>query len=351
HRQGVGGGHRDRPDVLQDVLGGHGGVPDPRVGELHVRLDVGVEVVADHEHVVVLGHRVHRERQGRVGRGGQHVGLAGDHDDVGGVPAAGALGVEHVDAAPGDGAQGVLHVAGLVEAVGVQRDLDAERLGGAQRGVDGARGGAPVLVDLEAAGAGQHLLLQRGPPDRVALAQQQDVDRYGVQCAVGEGEVPPAGGDRGGLAPLGGPGAAADGGGDAGGQPFPELLGVEEVHVGVDAAGGEDAPLAGQHLGPRADHQVGVDAVLHVGVAGLADGGDPAAAHADVGPDHAPVVEHHDIGDDQVEGALGGGGGGLQHGLADGLAPAEDRLVAAGAAVLLDLDPQVGVAEADLVAG
>src|SRR5690606_30848987 len=134
-------------------------------------------------------------------------------------------------------------------------------------------------------------------------------------------------------------------------QPFPELLGVEEVHVGVDAAGGEDAPLAGQHLGPRADHQVGVDAVLHVGVAGLADGGDPAAAHADVGPDHAPVVEHHDIGDDQVEGALGGGGGGLQHGLADGLAPAEDRLVAAGAAVLLDLDPQVGVAEADLVAG
>ena len=44
--------------------------------------DGRVEVVADHQHVEVLGERVDGVRPGRVGRGGQHVRLAGDLDDV-----------------------------------------------------------------------------------------------------------------------------------------------------------------------------------------------------------------------------------------------------------------------------
>jgi hypothetical protein len=41
----------------------------------------------------------------------------------------------------------------------------------------------------------------------------------------------------------------------------------------------------------RTDHQVGVDAVHDLGVAGLAQRHDPPVAHADVGLHHAPVVE------------------------------------------------------------
>ena len=57
----------------------------------------------------------------------------------------------------------------------------------------------------------------------------------------------------------------------------------------------------------RADHQVRVDAVHDVGVAGLAERDDPAVADADVGLDDAPVVEDDRAGDHEVGRALGRG--------------------------------------------
>ena len=100
------------------------------------------------------------------------------------------------------------------------------------------------------------------------------------------------------------------------------------------AAGGEDLPVAGQHLGAGTDDEVGMDAVHGVGVAGLAERHDPAVPDADVGLDDPPVVEDDGAGDDQVGRALGPGGPALAHRLADHLAAAEDRLLAgpAGAA-------------------
>ena len=65
--------------------------------------------------------------------------------------------------------------------------------------------------------------------------------------------------------------------------------GRDEVDVRVDAARGEDAALAGDDLGARADHDV--DAGLHVGVAGLADAANAPVLDADVRLDDAPVVE------------------------------------------------------------
>ena len=70
----------------------------------------------------------------------------------------------------------------------------------------------------------------------------------------------------------------------------------------VDRAGGDDHPLAGDDLGARADDDV--HARLHVGVAGLADGGDAAAAQADVGFHDAPVVDDHRVGDHAVDRVL-----------------------------------------------
>ncbi len=76
------------------------------------------------------------------------------------MAAARAFGVVGVDATAGDRRQRRLQVAGLVERVGVDGGLDPHRSAGAQAGVDRRRRRAPVLVELEAGRARQHLLVQ-----------------------------------------------------------------------------------------------------------------------------------------------------------------------------------------------
>ena len=103
HRLRVRADHRDRAQVVQDVLGRHRRRPDPRLGEGQVLGDGGVQVVADHQHVEVLVEGVAR-CSGRVGlvEDGSTFGCDGDRDDVGRVAAAGALGVVRVDRPAGD---------------------------------------------------------------------------------------------------------------------------------------------------------------------------------------------------------------------------------------------------------
>ena len=133
---------------------------------------------------------------GRVGLvdDGSTFGCGRHRDDVGRVAAARALGVVRVDRPPGDGGERALHVAGLVERVGVDRHLHARRVGDAQAGVDRRRRRPPVLVQLEPR--------QRRPRScshiaasstGVALAEQGDVDRPVVERLEHPLEVPRAG--------------------------------------------------------------------------------------------------------------------------------------------------------------
>ncbi len=117
----------------------------------------------------------------------------------------------------------------------------------------------------------------------------------------------------------------------------------------VDAAGGDDAALAGDRLGARPDHDV--DARLDIGVAGLADAGDAAVVDADIGLDDAPMVEDHGVGDDGVDRPLGAAPLALPHAVADDLAAAEFDFLAVDRAVALDLDDELGVGEPQPVAG
>ncbi|MNR13002.1 hypothetical protein D3C85_1293840 [compost metagenome] len=117
--------------------------------------------------------------------------------------------------------------------------------------------------------------------------------------------------------------------------------------MGVDAAGGDDLALGGDHLGAGADRDG--DAGLDVRVAGLADGGDAAVLHADVGLDDAPVVDDQRVGQHQIH-ALGGEHLALAHAVADHLAAAELDLLAVEGEVLLHLHPQLGVGQAHAVA-
>jgi hypothetical protein len=74
---------------------------------------------------------------------------------------------------------------------------------------------------------------------------------------------------------------------------------------------------------------------------------DAPVAQAHVGLVDAGVVHDQRVGDDRVHRAFGAGALGLAHAVADHLAAAELHLLAIGGQVALDLDPEVGVGEAD----
>jgi len=126
-------------------------------------------------------------------------------------------------------------------------------------------------------------------------------------------------------------------------------LRADEVDVAVDAAGGEDFAFAGDDFGAGADDDG--DAWLDVGVAGLADGVDAVVLDGDVGLDDALVVDDEDVGDDGVDRALDLAELGLAHAVADDFTAAEFHFVAVEGEVAFDFDPEVGVGEADAVAG
>ena len=200
---------------MEDVLGGDRFAADARFGEGHVLGNARIEVVAHHQHVEVLLQGVARVGARRVGGAGQHVGFAADANDVGGVATAGPFGVEGVDRAAGDGADRVLHEARLIEGVGVDAHLHIELIGHREAAIDRRRGGAPVLVQLEAAGPGADLFFQGSRGAGVALAEEAQVDRQPLGGLEHAGQVEGAGGAGGGVGAGGRARAAAQQGGNA----------------------------------------------------------------------------------------------------------------------------------------
>jgi len=87
----------------------------PLIREGQILGDRRVQVVAHHQHVEVLVEGVDRVRPRRVRRGRKHVGVAGDRDDVGRMTAARTLRVVRVDPPSGNGSNGVLDEASLIE--------------------------------------------------------------------------------------------------------------------------------------------------------------------------------------------------------------------------------------------
>src|SRR4029079_10534494 len=92
-----------------------------------------------------------------------------------------------------------------------------------------------------------------------------------------------------------------------------------------------------------------VDARLHVGVAGLADGVDAPELDADVRLVDALDVEHDGVGDHRVGDARPAALA-LPHAVADHLAAAELHLLAVDRVVAFDLDDEIRVGEPDPVA-
>ena len=176
HALGVAVDDADGAELVQRALGGHRGRVDPLPGGVDVLADVRRPPVHGQDHRQVLGRGGPAVGDGGSGRGAHHVRLAGDPDQVGDVAAAGPLHVVGVDRPAADGLDGVLELARLVQAVGVQAHRHVMGVREPQRRVDDLRVRAPVLVDLQPAGAGlQHPLdLARDLGARAGLQAQVD---------------------------------------------------------------------------------------------------------------------------------------------------------------------------------
>ncbi len=264
---------RDRAEVVQDVLGGDRRAADARLGEREVLRDLRVQVVADDQHVEVLVDGVDRVRARRVRRARDDVGLRRDGDDVRRVPAARALRVVRVDRCGRRSRRASTARSRPRSSVSVWIAACTPVSAAIRRQVSIAAGVVPQsscsLKPPTPASA-----CSRSPASLtgVALAQQQHVDRVLVEREQHLADRPRRrrAGRR--ARALGGPGAAADQRRHPRGDRLVDDLRADEVHVRVDPARGQDAALAGDDLGRRADLQLRVDAVHHVRVARFAQG-------------------------------------------------------------------------------
>ena len=256
--------------------------------------------------------------------------------------------MEGRDGAALEGGARRLDEARLVQRIGVDRDLDVVAVGDAQAIVDGGRRGAPVLVQLEAAGAALDLLLEAGRLAGVALAEEAEIHRQAFGGLQHAAHVPGAGRHGRRQRAMRRTGATAHHRGHAAVERIVDLLRADEMDMAVDAARGDDLALGRDRFGAGTDDDV--DTRLDVGVAGLADRDDHPALEADIGLHDAPVIDDQRIGDDGVDGALRSRALALAHAVADHLAAAELHFLAVDRVVLLDLDEEFGIGQPHLVA-
>ena len=263
-----------------------------------------VEVMAHHQHVEMLVERVHREGPRRIGRGRQHVRQARDLDDVGRMAAAGALGVEGVDGAALERGDGVLDEARLRSACRCGSSPARRSPSATPRQQSIARRrGAPVLVQLQRAGAGlDHLLQRLRRARRCPCRRSRDSSGRPSAAWIMRPRCHGPGVQVVATVPCAGP------------VPPPSIVVMPDISASSICCGQMKwmwvsmppavrilpSPAITSVPGPIDD----VDARLDVGIAGLADRGDAAVLDADIGLDDAPVVDDQRVGDDGVDRAL-----------------------------------------------
>ena len=157
------------------------------------------------------------------------------------------------------------------------------------------------------------------------------------------------------------PRSAAEHGGHTAGQGLFNLLGRDEVDVGVDGTGSHDHAFARNNFRARANDDVHTR--LGVGVARFANGSDAGVFDTNIGFDNAPMVKNERVGQHTVHGTTAlcaaahrtvAGALALRHAVANGFAATKLHLFAIAACaqgvVLLDFNEQVGVGQAQAVA-
>ena len=214
-----------------------------------------VEVVADHEHVEVLVERVDACAGGSGwSSDGSTFGSPRDGDDVGRVAAARAFGVVGVDRPAGDRGEGVVDEARLVQRVGVDAPPARRPPRQTRRQASIAAGVDPQSsCSLNPAAPPRSCSPQRLPRRRCCPCPSSTT--FTGQASVASSiraRCHAPGRDRGRLGALGRAGAAADERRHPAAERLGDELRADEVDVAVDAARGQDQPVAGDDLGATA---------------------------------------------------------------------------------------------------
>ena len=341
HCLGIRGNHAKRTEVVQDIFGGDGFAANAGFSKGHIFGNAAIQVVTHHQHIQVFFQGVGGVGPGGIGGRGQHVGFAANLDDVRRVATARPFGVISVNGAILEGIDGGFHKPRFIQGVGVDRHLHIVLVGDAQAGVDGSRSSPPVFVQFQAQRPGLHLFNQSGWLSAVAFTQKTKVEGEGFHRLQHTVNVPGTWGAGGCISPCGRAGAAANHGGHTGCDRSFDLLGTNEVDVGINAACSENHPFPRDRLGAGADRDI--DIVLNVGITCFADFGDAPVFDANIRLDNAPPIQNQGIGDDGIHRSFSAGDGGLGHAIANRFAAAELHLVAVGGEVLLYLDQQFSV--------
>ena len=335
---------------MQDILGRDGFPANAALGKGDIFGDGFVEVVTHHQHVEVFFERVHSEGPRRVGRGRQHMLLAADLDDIGGMATACAFGVKGMDRAAFHGLYGMFDKTRFIERIGVDHHLHIHRIGNPEAAVDGGGGGAPVLVQLQRAGARVHLFLDGSRQRGIPFACKGEVHRKRICGLHHTTKVPGTGGAGGGQGPMRWPGASAQHGGETRMQCILDLLRADIMDVAVKPTRREDAPFARDHLGTGANDNGHIG--LGVGVSGFADGMDAPILQADVGLVDAGPIKDQRIGDHSINRARRARGLCLPHPVTDHLTAAEFHLLTVRSGeVAFHLDDQVSIGQPHAVPG
>ena len=348
HRLTIGRHHADGADIMQDVFRRDSFLADAAFGKGNIFRNARIKMMADHEHIQMLIHRVHRIGHGGVGGRRQHARFTDQAQNIRRMAATRTFGMEGLNGAAANGLDGFLNKTAFIQRVGMDGDLNIHLIRDRKAGINRLRCGAPILMQFQAAGACPDLFFQTRRQRSIPLAEEAKIHRKtlgGLQHAL---HMPRPGRTGGGECAMRRSGAAAEHGGNAGRQRFFNLLRANEMDMHINSARGQDTSFAGDDLRPRPDDDVHIG--LRVGIARLADGGNAPAAQADIRLHHAPMIQDQRIGDHGIHRAIGACHLRLAHAIADHLAAAEFHFLTIGGQVALNLDEDFRIGQAHTVA-
>ena len=152
-----------------------------------------------------------------------------------------------------------------------------------------------------------------------------------------------------GQRPVRGPRATAEHGRQPGVERIVDLLGADEMDMGIEPARGEDLPLPRNRLRAGADDDI--DARLRIRVPRLADPRNRPVLQTHIRLVDPRMVDDQRIRNDRIDSPARAGHLGLTHPVPDHLPAPELHLLAIGGQITLHLDPELGIREPHLVAG
>src|SRR5215831_15868441 len=229
----------------------------------------------------------------------------------------------------------------------MDQDLHIHVVRDGKTAIDGSGRRAPVLVQLQTAYAGFDLLDDTRGPACVALAEKAEVHRESIgrlehaldvprprragrRCRPGRGSCP-----------------SSHHGRHTGIERLFDLLRTNVMDVRIDPTGGDDLAFSCDDLCARPNYDIHMR--LHIGIAGLADRGNQPILYCDVGLHDAPMVKYQAVRDDGVDGPLAARSLRLPHTIANDFSAAEFDFLPVSREILLHLDEQIGICEANFV--